>query len=200
MSRTVLQWALAASLLLVAGVRMGLADDDIDRKIQPGDTIVIEVFGEEKLTVTRRVQASGAITYPLLKQIHVAGQTTPEVATAITRKLGARYLRNPEVSVTVKEYRSRTVTVHGAVDIRTANGGSIELPSEEPMELLEAVAKAGGFSAKAGKNPKIELTRRTREGTKVFHYRFNDLRKETDPAKKVWLEPGDIIYVPEPFF
>jgi protein involved in polysaccharide export with SLBB domain len=200
MKKKLMIWHVVASLSVFAQGALSLkaADDETDRKIQAGDTIVIEVFGEEKLTVTRRVQGSGTIVYPLLNEVQVADQTTAQVASVLKKRLGQRFVRNPQVSVMVKEYRSRTVTVHGCIDFRGVNGGSVELPSEQSMDLLEALAKAGGFSAKAGKNPRIELTRKSTG--KVSHYRFDDLRRETDPSKKVWLEPGDIIYVPEPFF
>jgi polysaccharide biosynthesis/export protein len=197
MKKRFLIWQAAVGLAIaLRAISLQAAGNDIDRKIQPGDTVIIEVYGEEKLTRTLRVQVGGTITYPLLKQVQVAGKTTPEVEAILTEKLGERYLRNPEVTVTVKEYRSRTVTVLGAIDIRGINGGSIELPSEQPMDILEAIAKAGGFSvSKVGRNPRIELTRKG----KVTHYKFDDLRKETDPSKKVWLEPGDVIFLPEPF-
>lgn len=174
--------------LVLAGFT-AFAQDEDDRKIAPSDTIMIEVFGEKELTKECRVQAGGSIVYPLLKSVQVAGKTTAEVADLIReRLLKEEFLVSPEVSVNVKEYRSRTVSVIGFV----LKGGSIELPPEQKMDIIEAISKAGGFDPRASKS-KIELTRKG----KTTKYKFDELRKETDLNKKIWLEPGDVIYVGE---
>lgn len=166
-------------------------DEEFDRKIAPADTIIIDVFGEKEdlKMLERRVQASGTITYPLLGEVEVAGKTTAEVAMQLRDQLiKGHYLKNPEVSVNVKEYRQRTVTVLGEV----TKAGTVKLPAEYRMDILEAIGEAGGFSPKASKT-RIELNRRG----KKQRFNFHDLRNETDRDKKVWLEPGDVIYVPE---
>lgn len=174
--------------LVLSGISV-FADDEIDRKIAPADIIIIEVYGEKELTVTRRVQAEGKIIYPLLKSVEVAGKTTADVAKLIEERLRKEeFLINPEVSVNVKEYRLRTVSVIGFVN----KPGAIDLPAEEKLDIIEAVSKAGGFSPTASKS-KIELTRKG----KTIKYKFDDLRRETDPTKRIWLEPGDVVYVGE---
>lgn len=167
-------------------------DDEIDRKIAPGDTLIIDVFGEKGLSAERRVEAGGTITYFLLGKVDVAGKTTVEVTDDLTEKLGKRFLVNPSVSVNVKEYSLRTVTVLGQVLGRT---GAIKLLGEKQMDILEAIAEAGGFTPNANQN-KIQLTRKGKTTT----YKFDQILKVTDPKKRIWLEPGDIIYVPERFF
>jgi hypothetical protein len=87
--------------------------------------------------------------------------------------------------------RLRAASVVGCV----VKAGAVDLPPGERMDVIEAIAKAGGLSPTASKS-KIELTRKG----KTTRYKFDDLRKESDPAKKVWLEPGDIIYVGENVF
>ena len=174
--------------LVLSGIPV-FADDEIDRKIAPADIIIIEVYGEKELTVTRRVQAEGKIIYPLLKSVEVAGKTTADVAKLIEERLRKEeFLINPEVSVNVKEYRTRTVSVMGFVN----KAGAIDLPTEEKLDIIEAISKAGGFSPTASKS-KIELTRKG----KTTKYKFDDLRRETDPSKRIWLEPGDVVYVGE---
>lgn len=178
--------------LILSAIPSNAAEDEGDRKIAPNDIIVIEVLGEKDLTKICRVQAGGTIVYPLLKSVEVAGKTTTQVAKLIAdRLLKEEFLVSPEVSVDVKEFRSRTVSVIGLVN----KPGAIELPAEERMDIIEAIAKAGSLSPLASKS-KIELTRKGKTTT----YKFNELRKETDPAKKIWLEPGDIIYVGESIF
>jgi beta-lactamase regulating signal transducer with metallopeptidase domain len=87
--------------------------------------------------------------------------------------------------------RLRVVSVIGAV----AKTGTLELPPGERMDIIEAIAKSGGLAPTATKS-KIELTRKG----KTTRHKFDDLRKETDPSKKIWLEPGDIIYIGEIMF
>ena len=65
----------------------------------------------------------------------------------------------------------------------------------EASLMMQAIAESGGFEPTANKN-KIELTRKG----KTFTFKFDELRKVTDQGKKVWVEPGDVIYVPESFF
>jgi polysaccharide biosynthesis/export protein len=190
----ILALSLAATLLLAPSI-LGLArlraEDPTDRKILPQDIIIVEVFGEKDLSGEHRVQQSGTIKYPLLGSVEVAGKTPSEVATILAQKLEADYLVDPQVNVMVKEYRMRTVSVIGKVN----HEGSIELPAEAKVDILEGIARAGGFSPVANKN-KIELSRNGKTTT----YKFNDLKSVKDPDKKIWLEPGDVIYVQESYF
>ncbi len=167
------------------------AEDATDRKISALDILIVEVFGEKDLSVERRVQAGGTITYPLLGSVEVAGRTPGEVESILTEKLKADYLVDPAVTVMVKEYRTRTVSVMG----RVQRSGAIELPAEYRIDLLEAIARAGGLDNLANRN-KIQLNR----GGKITFYKFDDLVKINDTKKKVWVEQGDVIYVHEAKF
>jgi polysaccharide export outer membrane protein len=167
------------------------AEEGADRRIETGDVIIIEVFDEKTLSVERRVQKSGTITYPLLGEVDVAGKTTAEIASILKEKLGKDYLVNPDVTVNVKQYRLRTVSVIGKV----MKGGPVPLPEEERMSIIEAIAQAGGFQPTANEN-KIEFSRKG----KTTAYRYRDLIKVTEDSKKIWLEPGDVIDVKESIF
>ena len=190
----ILTLALVAILLLAPSI-LGLtrlrAEDPTDRKIAAQDIIVVEVFGEKDMSGEHRVQQSGTIKFPLLGSVEVAGKTPTEVATILAQKLEADYLVDPQVNVMVKEYRMRTVSVYGKVN----KEGSIELPAEAKVDILEGIARAGGIAPTGNKN-KIELNR---NGKKTI-YKFDDLKSVKDSDKKIWLEPGDVIYVHESFF
>jgi polysaccharide export outer membrane protein len=164
------------------------AEETLDRKIAPSDTIIIEVFGEKDLTVERRVQQTGTILYPLLQTVEVAGKTPGEIAAFLQEALGKDYLVDPQVSVTVKEYASRTVNVTGEV----MKGGAFILPGELKWTIVDAIAAAGGFTRNANKG-KIEFTRNGK--TKKFSW--EDLKNQKKP---VYLEPGDLIVVGESLF
>lgn len=159
-----------------------------DRPVETGDMLIIEVFGEMELTVKRRVEAGGTISYPHFKDLQVGGKTTAEVDEMLTSLLAKSFLVNPEVTVQVDKYRVRTVSVFGSV----FRQGPVLLPEEQPMDILEAIATAGGFTPVANQNKLLF----TRKGVTTQH-RYRDLtRSET----KVWLEPGDVIEIKERIF
>ncbi len=163
-----------------------------DRPIEESDLLEIKVFNEEGLSSFTRVQAGGTITYPLLGQVEVAGKTAPQVEKLLTDRLGNGFLINPQVTVNVKQYSSRIVSVFGAV----LKGGLVLMPEEQRMDIIQAIAQAGGFSQTANRN-KIVFTRQGKSTT----YTYNKLLKATSgSALKVWLEPGDVIEVKEAVF
>ena len=192
-----LPW-LAAIFALFAGLdgrtdENGKSDEaaEGDHKIAPLDIIMIDVVGEKDLSKELRVSSSGTITFPFLGSIEVKSKTPAEVEKLIKEKLGKDYLVDPQVIITVKEYRSRTVSVIGQVN----KPGVIALPAEQKMGILEAIAQAGDLTKSANKN-RIEVSRKG----KTQKYTLDDLKKDTTPEKKFWLEPGDVIYVHESFF
>jgi len=162
-----------------------------DHKIAPLDIINIDVVGEKDLTKELRVSSSGTITFPFLGSIEVKGKTPAEVEDLLKEKLGKDYLVDPQVIVTVKEYRSRTVSVIGQVN----KPGVIALPGEQKIGILEAIASAGDLTRSANKK-RIEVSRKG----KTYKFTLDDLKKESNPEKKFWLEPGDVIYIHESFF
>jgi polysaccharide export outer membrane protein len=162
-----------------------------DHKIAPLDIITIDVVGEKDLSKELRVSTSGTITFPFLGSIEIKGKTPAEVERLLKEKLGKDYLVDPQVIITVKEYRSRTVSVIGQVN----KPGVIALPAEQKLGILEAIAQAGDLAKSANKN-RIEVSRKG----KTQRFTLDDLKKDTSPEKKFWLEPGDVIYVHESFF
>src|SRR5207247_9826438 len=116
-----LPWLVAMSALFVA--LDGRTDENArtneaaegDHKIAPLDIITIDVVGEKDLSKELRVSTSGTITFTFLGSIGVKGKTPAKVENLIKEKLGKDYLVNPQVIITVKEYRSSTVLVIGQV-------------------------------------------------------------------------------------
>jgi len=111
-------------------------------RIAPGDLISIDVFGEPDLSMERvRVPGNGAVSYPLLGEINVEGLTAPALERKLTAMLRDGYLRKPEVTVTVLEYRPFYVS--GAVQ----NPGGFAY--KEGITVEKAITEAGGFSESA---------------------------------------------------
>ena len=167
----------------------GRAQARSDYKIAANDIVVVEVFGERELSREFRVTRSGTINYYFLGEISVGGKTTSQVREELTEKLNKDYLVDPQVTVDVKEYRVREIFVNGAVN----KPGSILLTGEQDLDILTAIARAGGTTVRANEN-KIRFVR-PGEPEKTFS--LNELRKSRNPVS---LQPGDSIEVPEKLF
>ncbi len=163
-----------------------------DYKVQPEDVLRIVVLFEPSLTQEGlRVSGTGNITFPLLNEIPVENKTTEEIQKDIERRLRDGYIKEPHVTVLVLEYNEQSYTIMGEVMV----DGIYPLPPEKKIDLVEAIAKANGFSPNA-KESRIELWRK---GEKKV-YDFNDLLKIKDPDEKVFIQPGDKIKIPARFF
>ena len=108
-------------------------------RIGVGDKLDVRVFQVEDLSFEELVvDTSGNIQLPLIGAVRGAGQTAVEMAADIEGRLAARYLRDPQVTVTVKEAASQKITVDGAV----TKPGVYEMRGS--TSLLQAVAMAEG--------------------------------------------------------
>jgi polysaccharide biosynthesis/export protein len=112
---------------------------DAGYQIGPSDKLALTVFRVSDLTFPEiYVDAAGNLQLPLLGSIRAAGLTPAQLSEDIERRLGQRYLRNPQVMVTVSEAASQKITVDGAV----AKPGVYEMSGR--TTLMQAVAMAEG--------------------------------------------------------
>ncbi len=160
--------------------------DTSDRKISPQDLLNIVIVGET-LPAEYRVSASGTINFPFLEVVEVKGLTPRELDLRLTELLSKDYFVKPEVLVDIKAYREDYVRMIGEVN----RPGPIALKPEQRMDILDALSFAGGVT-RLGKS-EVEFTREGQRQT----FSIEKLKRETDPAKKIWLKPGDIIEVKE---
>ena len=136
-------FALALTLLSAAACTPStLAERPVvgtfEYRIGPGDRLRIATYGEERLTGEFGVTAQGAIAFPLLGEVDAAGHTVPEFTALLQRRLASEYMRNPQVSVEMVNFRA--VYILGEV----ARPG--EFPFGERLSVYALVAKAGGFT------------------------------------------------------
>ena len=117
-----------------------------DYVIGPGDLLGIYVFDVDELSRDVRVSQTGTIGIPLVPvRIHVAGLTEIQVEQKIAELLEANGLvTHADVSVSVKEHKSKPITVVGAV------AHPMVYEADRPVTLLEVLAEAGGISSDAG--------------------------------------------------
>lgn len=159
-----------------------------DYKIGRQDLLELKVFDLKELDQTVRVADDGSITLPLLGRLDVAGLTKGELEALIARLLEERYVRNPQVTIFVKEYQSKKVAVSGAVK----KPDTYEMLGEKT--LLEMISLAGGLDRDLGKE--IIIFRPQEDGTQRISVDLDKLVYEADPALNVPVLPGDIVYVP----
>lgn len=118
-----------------------VAAPSAEYRIGVGDKLAVRVFQVEDLSFDELVvDTSGNINMPLIGAVRGAGRTAGEMSTDIAGQLSSKYLRNPQVTVTVKEAASQKITVDGAV----TKPGVYEMRGS--TSLLQAVAMAEGPS------------------------------------------------------
>jgi polysaccharide export outer membrane protein len=168
-------------------------------KITRGDRLTISLLGEPDLRVGGvRVEAIGTVSLPLVKEIRLVGLTIAEVQDAVAKAYReGRFLRDPQVTVTVEEYAPRSVIVSGKVNIQ----GRQEIPPDSEFTIKELIFKAGGFSDTA-RSKEVKVTRILPDGTlKVFTLDVDSAIKgrvnATTKDAGFVMEPDDTVYVPE---
>ena len=112
-------------------------------KIGPQDVLDVSVFKVPELSKSVQVADSGSINLPLVGEVPAAGLTAQEVERDLTKRLGAKYLQSPQVTVFVKEYNSQRVTIEGAVKKPGV------YPVRGKTSLLQSIAMAEGLDAAA---------------------------------------------------
>lgn len=151
----------------------------------PGDTLEIVVYGEPDLSRTVTVKPDGAISLPLLGEVMAAGRTTRQLAADLVRAY-SKYLKQPSISVTVRELRVDRIYILGQV----SRPGEYQLrPGAGIMELL---ASAGGPTTRADLAKVVVMRGRT-EATQLNL--LDAFARNRSPEFR--LVAGDVLFIPE---
>jgi protein involved in polysaccharide export with SLBB domain len=135
------------------------------------------------------VADSGKIDLPLLGQLSVAGETTTEARAQLEELLRAKYVNRANVSVVVKEFANKPVSVVGAV----VRPGFLNISGR--WSLLQAISAAGGLNQSAGR--KIYILRRGENGlSDVLEIRSEDLLESSSSMWNIPIFPSDIVNIP----
>jgi len=165
----------------------------VDYRVGPKDLLEISVFGLDELNKTVRVSEDGKITLPLLGEIEVKELTKSELERKLVQLLEEKYLHNPQVTVFIREYMSKTVSVMGAV--RAAIQGTYTYELLGRQTLLQIISKAGGLTSEAG--DEIIVIRFHEDGTSTsMKISIDDLFIKGDTELNIPLQPDDIINIP----
>jgi polysaccharide export outer membrane protein len=111
--------------------------------VGPQDVLTVTVFGEAELSGKFPIEADGGFNFPLIGRVSAGGRTLRQVEETIRGKLADGYLKNPQLTVSVEQYRSQRIFIVGEV----RNPGTYPLTGQ--MTLVEALATAGSAGANA---------------------------------------------------
>ena len=162
-------------------------------RLAANDVIRVKVFQEDDLTTELRVAKDGTATFPLIGTITLGGKTVDEAAANVRDLLGKDFLVNPQITLTVVEYSKHRFMVLGQVQ----KPGSYDIPSEESVTLLQAIAMAGGFTRLAVQS-KVTITR-TLGGKKTLSVDVKSAANDPD-TKPFEILADDTIIVSERVF
>ena len=155
-------------------------------RIAPMDTVSVKVFKMPDLSGDYEVDLTGQLSMPLIGNVGAADLTTAQLDDALTRRLGEKYLENPDVSVALKSSSRRSVTVDGAVN----RSGSF--PVNGPTTLMQAVALAGGTSPDANAR-RVAIFRTIGGQRQAAAFDLTSIRRGENPDPEVYA--GDIIVI-----
>lgn len=170
-------------------------------RVGAGDVLEISVFDVDELGKTVTVGSQGTLVLPLLGEVNVGGLTTLETALRLEALYGESLLRDPQINVAVKEYRSQPVSVFGAVE----RPGIYQLQGRR--RLLDVLAMAGGLASEAGHE--VRVTRQSSSDSasagagpaaeaapRELAVAVQDLLAGTgEEQNNPWIEPYDVIRV-----
>ncbi len=181
---------LAAALLLLSGGLPAAGQlGSTEYVVGPKDLLEIKVLEIPDLNVERRVLDNGSIDLPLLGQVPVAGTTSMEIRDRLAALLTAKYVNQAYVTVMVKDYANRPITLLGGV----ARPGTLSISGR--WTLRQAILSAGGVAPGAGRQ--IFVLRTADNGlSDRLEINADELFVRMSPEWDIPIYPGDVVSVP----
>jgi polysaccharide export outer membrane protein len=178
------------------GASLSFSSDLPIERIGSDDLIGITVYDSPELTRTVRVDSAGEIQLPMMRQpINAKGLFPRELEKTIASALVEEHvLVDPVVTVTVVEYRSRPISVAGAVR------NPVTFQATGSITLLDAISQAGGLTENAG--PEILVSQKPadsnlQDAPLVHRIPVRGLINAADPTLNLILQGGEVVRVPE---
>lgn len=152
-------------------------DPDAVYRLDAGDRLRIFVYGNPNLSRLYTVDHQGMVVVPLIGDVLARGKSTKGLAKRIAARLGAKYLREPQVTVDIAQYRPFFILG----EVRSAG----QYPYVSGMTVQAAVAIAGGYADRADER-RVQITRR-----------INGITEKMDVPPDYVILPGDTLYIYE---
>ncbi len=163
--------------------------------IGAGDVLRIFVWGNAELSGEIPVRPDGRITTPLVEDIVASGKTPTQLARDMEQKL-KRYMKKPVVTVTVTQFVGRfTEQIRVVGEVASPR----TLPYRESITVLDVIIAVGGLTDFAAGN-RATIARIVNGKTKKIHLKLDDLLEQGDISENLYMQPGDVLFVPEAWF
>ena len=194
MRKTILALGLAASLSAFSlTADAANAQNTTDYIMCPGDVLQVVVYGHEDLSTPANasnsspyvVRPDGKVSFPLIGDVDVTGKTVAQFREELASRF-SQYLVTPSISVNVMKLGTTRVYVLGEIK----RPGLYEL--EKSHKVIDALAKAEGFTEKSGKK-NVFLVRAG--STEVEKLNINNFLTKGDQKGNVVLNEGDCLYL-----
>jgi polysaccharide biosynthesis/export protein len=157
-------------------------------RLQPGDVITVSVWKETELQAEVLVRPDGGFSFPLAGDVDAVGKTVEEIRGLLVDRL-KRYIPNPVVTVAVKLIGGNRIYVVGRVN----RAG--DFPLSSPLDVMQAIALAGGTTPFAAINDIVILRRQNGE-QQALHFHYSDVARGRELSQNVLLQGGDTVVVP----
>lgn len=157
-------------------------------RLQPGDVITVSVWKEADLQSEVLVRPDGGFSFPLAGEVDAVGKTVEEIRGVLVERL-KRYIPTPVVTVAVKTIGGNRIYVVGRVN----RAG--DFPLSSPIDVMQAIALAGGATPFAAINDIVILRRQNGE-QQAIHFHYSDVARGQALAQNVLLQGGDTVVVP----
>ena len=166
-------------------------------EVGEGDLLRITVYDNSDLTTEARVSGEGKITVNLIGEVFVSGMTATDIGGKIARLLADGYVKNPQVSIFILEYKSKKVTALGEFN----KPGLIEMRGAST--LMEVISNAGGITANAGDTLYIQrkaIKANNHKEDVIISVDLTKLLEGGNISSNISVLDGDSIYVPKAAF
>lgn len=157
-------------------------------RLQPGDVVTISVWKEQELQSEALIRPDGGFSFPLAGDVEAVGKTVEEIRTLLVDRL-KRYIPTPVVTVALKQLGGNRIYVVGRVN----HAG--DFPLSSPLDVMQAIALAGGTTPFAAINDIVILRRQNGE-QQALHFHYSDVARGRELSQNVLLQTGDTVVVP----
>jgi polysaccharide export outer membrane protein len=185
-------------ILFVLAVLLGLctaaaAEQAKGYILQPGDSVEVSVWQDQRLNRTIVVAPDGMISFPLVGHLRAAGMTVQALESLLSKQLRKNYTTDPQVTVTLAEVIEGTgsqVFITGEVN----RPGTYSIKTG--TSVMQAIAMSGGLGRFAAKS-RIQIHRKVAGSEHVLLFNYSDFESGKNLGDNIALQPGDVIVVPE---
>lgn len=165
--------------------------DPSDYLLGAGDLIEVKILEASELDTTARVSSRGFISLPLLNEVEVKGLTTLETEELVEKLYKEQYIKDPHVSIFIKEHFSQRITLVGQVK----NPGTYDYLAKQ--RLLDVLALAGGLTEQAGPFVQIRRNGASADNRNMYMVDLEKLIKEGSVDLNIAINGGDVIFISE---